>query len=72
MWANAANDSYDTMQFLAQQPWSSGTMFSVGASADGLAVFAQPEDLPPWLKASTMIFTSDAGFPIVFRALHCV
>ncbi len=64
MWNNAANDSYDTMAYLAKQSWASGTMFTVGASADGIAVFAQPKDSPPWLKASTMIFSTDAGYPV--------
>lgn len=36
------------------------------ARAAGIAVFAQPKDSPPWLKASTMIFTTAAGYPIVY------
>jgi putative CocE/NonD family hydrolase len=54
------------MKYLSQQPWSTGVMFTVGASADGIAVFAQPKDSPPWLKASTMIFTTDSGYPIIY------
>lgn len=66
IWHSAANDSYDTMQWISQQPWSNGEVYTVGASADGLASFEMLRDSPPWLKKQFIIFASGVGYPIAF------
>ena len=63
-WLNAGNDSYDTMQYLAQQPWSTGTMFSVGASADGAALAEAHLFHFPTIRHSHSILS-----PSLFRSL---
>lgn len=51
IWHSDANDSYDTFQWISEQSWSNGDIYSVGASADGLASFTMIMDSPKWLKA---------------------
>lgn len=49
---NASTDAYDTMAWLTAQTWSDGkTVFTTGASANGIAQYLQPISKPPWLKA---------------------
>lgn len=39
IWHSDANDSQDLGDWIIQQEWSNGKIFSFGASADGLASF---------------------------------
>jgi predicted acyl esterase len=49
---DSANDAYDTMEFLVQQSWSNGEIYSVGISADAITGYTQPVDGPVWLNGS--------------------
>lgn len=69
VWHSDANDAFDTMQWIAQQNWSSGVTFTVGASADGLASFTMPLSTPTpptWLRAQFIIFASSVGYEVIF------
>lgn len=66
IWHSAANDSYDTMQWISEQPWSSGVVYGIGASADGLAEFMSGFGQPKWLHAEFIIFASSVGYKVAF------
>lgn len=40
LWKHSYNDTYDTIEWIQQQPWSNGEIFMVGASADGIVLCA--------------------------------
>lgn len=71
IWHQDADDSQDLGNWIVQQPWSNGKVFSLGASADGLAAFTTVHNNPDWLQAQYFIWTSSIGygmlpaFPIV-------
>ena len=56
IWQNASSDAYDTMAWIAKQPWSNGDVVMTGASADGEAALTTIESNPPWLKKMFIIF----------------
>jgi len=66
IWHHEANDAYDTMQWIVQQPWSNGVVYMTGISADGLNSFAAVEDRPPWLHAQVLIFASSVGHEVIY------
>jgi len=66
MWHSDADDTYDTIQWLVAQNWSSGTAFQCGASADGLAAFTTPEDQPPQLKAQFIVWASSDAYTVIY------
>lgn len=66
IWHSDANDSKDLGDWLVQQPWSNGQIFTIGASADGLAAFRTPDSNPDWLKAQYFIWTSSQGYDIIY------
>jgi uncharacterized protein len=66
IWHSDADDSKDAGDWLVQQSWSNGNIFTFGASADGLAAFRTPDAKPDWLKAQYFIWTSAQGYEIIF------
>jgi hypothetical protein len=66
IWKTSANDSFDTFTYIQHQNWSDGTIFEIGASADGLAAFTSVLGHPPGLSAQFIIFASAVGWPTVF------
>lgn len=66
IWHSDADDSKDLGDWLVQQPWSNGKIFTIGASADGLAAFRTPDENPDWLKAQYFIWSSAQGYDIIF------
>jgi len=51
-----AMDSRDLGDWVVAQEWSDGRIFTIGASADGLAAFQVPMTNPPWLKGQYQIW----------------
>jgi predicted acyl esterase len=51
-----ANDSEDLGNWIVQQPWSNGEIYSFGASADGLGAFTMTTNQPTWV--SKLLFFS--------------
>ena len=51
-----AFDSRDLGDWIVAQEWSDGRVFTIGASADGLASFQVPMTNPPWLAGQYMIW----------------
>jgi hypothetical protein len=61
-----ANDSEDLGNWIVEQPWSNGEIYSFGASADGLGAFTMVMNQPTWLSKQYFIWTSSVGYPIFF------
>ena len=70
VWQADSEDGYDTIAWIARQPWSNGDVYSMGASADGLAavVMAKADPTPPpALKGQWLIFASSIGYEMMFQ-----
>lgn len=66
LWHKAGSDGYTTMEWVSNQTWSDHKIFTVGASADGLASFAEALPSPPWLDAQFIIFASSVGYEVIY------
>ncbi|GMI30296.1 hypothetical protein TeGR_g13915 [Tetraparma gracilis] len=66
IWHSDADDGEVTLDWLAEQPWSSGSVLSFGASADGLASYTLLDTAPEPLDAQFIIWSSSQGYPIIF------
>lgn len=66
MWRLDGQDAYDTMEWISQQEWSNGMVFTFGVSADANAVYPQILLQPPWLKAQFPVFGVDNGHDLCF------
>lgn len=66
-WRKGGDDGYDTMQWIANQPWSNGVVFSFGVSADGVNAITELLDQPPWLRAQFIIWATGSGYPSTFQ-----
>jgi len=62
MWHSSASDGYDTLEYITNQPWSDGTVRTVGASADGLETVFMLSNPHPALKAQFLIFCGFTGY----------
>lgn len=65
-WRYCGNDSFDTMQWVVQQPWSNGQIFSMGISADGIAESMEETTQPPWLLGQLIEVATADLHPSVF------
>ncbi len=66
IWHSDANDSQDLGDWIVNQNWSNGKVFSFGASADGLAAFTMVVNQPQWLHAQYFIWASSTGYDVIF------
>ena len=66
IWHMDGNDSQDLGDWIVQQPWSNGEIFTFGASADGLGAFTTVTNQPEWLKAQYFIWTSSIGYDVFY------
>jgi predicted acyl esterase len=66
MWVEDDKDSRDLGDWITSQPWSNGEVYTIGASADGIASFQTPKTSPPWLKAAYTIWSPDQLYDILF------
>lgn len=65
-WKAEANDSFVTGNWIVEQPWSNGVIFTFGASADGLAAFPTNYNTPAWLQSQYYIWTSSIGYEVLY------
>lgn len=65
-WKADANDSEDLGNWLVQQPWSNGEIYTFGASADGLGAFTTNYNAPSWLSSQYYIWTSSIGYEVIY------
>ena len=66
IWHKDANDSKDLGNWIVQQPWSNGVVYTFGASADGLGAFTTVQNEPRWLGAQYFIWASSIGYDVFF------
>ena len=66
IWHKEANDSQDLGDWIVQQPWSNGEIYTFGASADGMGAFTTVENEPSWLTAQYFVWTSSIGYEIFY------
>jgi putative CocE/NonD family hydrolase len=66
IWHLDANDSEDLGNWIVQQPWSNGQVYTFGASADGLGAFTTVQNEPSWLGAQYFIWASSIGYDVFF------
>merc|ERR1712107_607620 len=50
MFQRANDDGATTLEWVVQQPWSNGEMYTIGISADGMGEIAMILQHPPMLK----------------------
>jgi len=66
MWQSDANDSRDLGDWIVQQPWSNGKVFTFGASADGMGSFQTIKTNPEWLQAQYIAWAPSKMYEILF------
>jgi putative CocE/NonD family hydrolase len=66
IWHSDAVDGETTINWITSQPWSSGSVLSFGASADGLASYTLLDTHPDALDAQFIIWSSSQGYPIIY------
>jgi putative CocE/NonD family hydrolase len=66
IWHRDANDSEDLGDWIVQQPWSNGKIFTFGASADGLGAFTTVQNEPKWLAAQFFIWATSISYEIFY------
>jgi uncharacterized protein len=65
---NEAQDGYDTVEWLAKQPWCDGQVAMMGGSYGGLVQWQAAREGPPHLK--TLVSTAAAGRPMQEVPIH--
>lgn len=70
LWRSDAADAFDTMAWISASNWSDGRVFSIGASADGIASFQMPMDGPPQLKGQFIIVATAVCFVLFCFPLY--
>ena len=65
-WKADADDSEDTGNWIINQTWSDGSIFTFGASADGLGAFTTNYNSPSWLKSQYYVWTSSIGYEVIY------
>jgi predicted acyl esterase len=66
MWVSDKNDSEDVGNWIVQQSWSNGKIFTFGASADGIGSMQTPMNNPSWLNAQYIAWAPDSMYKILF------
>jgi len=67
MWRGASVDARDTFNWVSGQDWSDGTIFTAGASADGIAEFAAVLANPPQLRGQWIMWSTGDGHELSFQ-----
>jgi len=66
MWQADKFDSEDLGNWIVLQEWSNGQVFSLGASADGIASLQMIVNNPAWLQAQYIMWAPSAMYDILF------
>eukprot|EP00604_Paraphysomonas_vestita_P002549 CAMPEP_0174818130 /NCGR_PEP_ID=MMETSP1107-20130205/756_1 /TAXON_ID=36770 /ORGANISM="Paraphysomonas vestita, Strain GFlagA" /LENGTH=568 /DNA_ID=CAMNT_0016029579 /DNA_START=107 /DNA_END=1813 /DNA_ORIENTATION=- len=66
MWQSDKWDSEDLGNWIVSQEWSNGKIFTLGASADGIASLQTPVNNPPWLEAQYIVWAPANMYDILF------
>lgn len=60
MWEQEAEDTYDTVEWVAAQPWCNGEVFLAGTSYLGIAAWLGAAERPPHLRGIAPAMTTGA------------
>lgn len=66
IWHQDADDSTDLIEWVVKQDWSNGKVFTLGASADGLAAMTTVHADLDALQAQYFIWTSSVGYDVFY------
>lgn len=66
MWHGDADDSRDLGDWIVQQEWSDGRVFTLGASADGIESYQTPKTHPEWLAGQYVIWAPAKLYEVLF------
>jgi len=66
VWHADADDSQDLGNWIVQQPWSNGKVYTIGASADGMGSFTTLYNNPTWLDSQYIIWSTSKGYEVLF------
>jgi len=66
LWHTASNDTADTIAWIREQKWSDGRVFTVGASADGIASLLVPLDETSKLSGQFIIFATAEAYNTIY------
>ena len=66
LWHTDEADGKETIDWTVRQPWSDGTIYEVGASADGIASFVLARAAPTALRAQLAIFATAEARRAIF------
>lgn len=66
MWCTDGNDSRDLGDWIVSQEWSNGIIYTLGASADGIASLQTPRSAPSWLSGQYIIWATSAMYDVLF------
>jgi len=66
LWTQEGTDSTDVAEWIAQQRWSNGDVFYVGASADGMPGNLAVRDGGTRLKGEWLLVTAESGHSFVY------
>ena len=61
------NDTEDIGNWIVQQSWSNGKIYTFGPSSDGFSAFAIAPNPPSWLKGQYFMWTTANGY----RSFSC-
>lgn len=61
-WHDAQSDAFDTIDWIINQPWSNGQVFTTGVSADSIDEMAQLPGFHPALAAQLLIFSTASAY----------
>jgi len=65
LWHQDADDSRDLGDWIVNQEWSDGRIFTFGASADGLESLMTPMTSPEWLKGQYIVWCPAIAYDIL-------
>eukprot|EP01125_Pyxidicula_operculata_P013076 TRINITY_DN4324_c0_g1_i1.p1 TRINITY_DN4324_c0_g1~~TRINITY_DN4324_c0_g1_i1.p1 ORF type:complete len:393 (-),score=69.85 TRINITY_DN4324_c0_g1_i1:110-1288(-) len=66
-WKTTANDGYDTLAWIAAQPWSNGKVYEAGASADGILTYLGMQVPQPHMHGQFILFSNSLMYYTVFQ-----
>ena len=66
LWHAATNDTSDTIKWIREQKWSNGQVYTVGASADGIASLLVPIDPSTDLSGQFVIFATAEAYNTIY------
>lgn len=66
IWHDSAPDAFDTIDWITNQTWSNGDVFTTGASADGIDELMQIAAPHPALRAQFVIFATTQAYETFF------